>query len=184
MQEKEKKTITQIAKALAVDRSALYRRITKEPLNSKLKEHSETIRGITYYSTEALEIITASPEYEKMKKISAQKKVSTDIPEDDDDDVNYEVVQLLKESVELLQEQLSIKDTQLREQLEAKDEQIARLTEALYNAQEIQRQTTVALQAAEALHNSTMKQLTDAGQKKKHWWQRKTKESDKIADND
>ena len=83
-----------------------------------------------------------------------------------------------------LQEQLAVKDKQLAtkdSQLAAKDSQIDTLTDALRESQSIQKETMLALQAAEALHNTTMKQLPE--KKKKHWWNRnKNKTDENIID--
>ena len=62
----------------------------------------------------------------------------------------------------------------------AKDKQINTLTEALRESQEIQKDTTIALHAAQALHNTTQLQLSE--KKKKHWWQRNKRNNDDIID--
>ena len=204
MNENELKTLTQVAKELDLDRSALYRRLNSEPLLSKLKPYTKTVNNTLYYSDEGIDVFKNSPEYEKMKRIAEKKKNNTSA-----DSESESLVQTLQDSIEFLKEQLAIKDEQLRikdeqtkeqiaeknteldrisqqlsvkdNQLAIKDGQITKLTEALTNAQEVQKETMLALQAAEALHNNTLTQIAESTKKKRHFFPFRRK-NDEIID--
>ena len=180
MNENQKKSLTQLSQELGVSKTALYRRVNSDPLASRLSPYMEKIKNTVYYSAEGVEIIVNSEEIAELKENSAQRWGS----DSDHDPENESMVQLLQATMLSLQEQLAVKDKQIAEkdsQLAAKDNQIDTLTEALRESQGIQKETMLALQAAEALHNSTMQQLPE--KKKKHWWSRKKKD-DIIVDAD
>lgn len=68
----------------------------------------------------------------------------------------------------------------LTNELEVKNQQIAALTKQNQELTAALQNTTNSLLAAQALHASSVKQLTDGKEKKKHWWQRQKK---KAAEN-
>ena len=158
-----KKTLTQLSNELNVSKSSIYRKISKEPLASELAPYMETINNALYITGKGIEIIMNSPEIIKIRESAAVRSQQASEYEDDP------IVEVLQEAINTLREQLASKDKQLT----AKDEQINNLTNALRESQAVQKETAVALQAAEALHNNTMKQLVDNSRKKKHWWNRK-----------
>ena len=190
-----KKTLTQIAQELGVIKSSLYKRVCKEPLLSALAPYTEMVNKTAYYSEEAIEVIVNSPEFAQMKENSLQRQGANPNLNTLGEEGSL-IIQTLQSSVELLQKQLKVKDEQLAEkddylkeqlnimesQLKVKDAQINTLSNALKESQAIQSQTMLALQAAEALHNTTMQQLPV--KKKKHWWQRERKNEDNIFDVD
>ena len=181
-----KKTLTQLSNELNVSKSSIYRKISKEPLASELGPYMETINNTLYIIGKGIEIIESSPEITRIRESAAVRSQQTSEYEDDP------IVEVLQAAINTLREQLESKDKQLiakdkqlstkDEQLTAKDDQIKNLTNALRESQAVQMETARALQAAEALHNNTMKQLVDNSKKKKHWWNRK--KTDDIIDVD
>ena len=189
------KTLTQISQELGVIKSSLYKRVCKDPLQSALAPHTKMVNNTTYYSEEGVNLIMNSPEVAQMKENALQRQSGNSNLSAIGEDGSI-IIKTLQSSVELLQQQLKVKDEQLAEkddyikaqmdimdnQLKAKDIQIETLANALKESQAIQAQTMIALQAAEALHNSTMQQLPE--KTKKHWWHRKRKKEDNIIDVD
>ena len=82
----------------------------------------------------------------------------------------------LDEVVKALTHELEVKNEQIKAmtaQISALTNQNAELTNALQN-------TTQSLMAAQALHASSVKQLTDGSEKKESWWQRHRKKKETV----
>lgn len=134
-------TIKDFAAAAGVSTQRIYQRLAKD-LQSYCKEEN----GKKYLSTEGLKL------FGKDDLQSPCKEFTKDLQSTYQDFATTEST--LKETVEALREQLTVKD----EQIKQGNERIAELTAALQAAQEQQKQLTAALTAAQALHAGTIQE--------------------------
>ena len=128
------KTIKQIADELGVSKQAVQKRISREPLYTRLYPYIHTNNNIKYIAEDGQALIVSA--FQK----NAPTTSSIDVADNQKDNVYSDVSSVL---------------ATLQEQLKVKDAQLAALTVALEN-------TTASLHAAHALHAGTMQQqLTD-----------------------
>ncbi len=152
------KTIRQIADDLGVTKQAVFKRIKKEPLSTGLQGLMVTVDGRLMVTVDGEKLI---------KQAFSANILSTEVGGVDDNRLT-EVDGGLTAMIELMKQQLEIKDKQIEQQQSS----IKELTAALEN-------TTSSLKAAQALHAGTMQSLPsssvnemDAAEvEKKHWWE-------------
>lgn len=134
------KTIKQIADELQVSKQAVYKRV-KGRLHTEVLPYAHTVNG-TMYLEEQGETLIKSDFLQDTASEGAHTGSHTEQPMD------AAVIRLLQDTVDTL-----------KQQLEAKDQQITELIAALATAQE-------NLRGAQALHGGTMqKQLTTGKQR-------------------
>lgn len=129
------KTTKQIADGLGVSKQQVYRYIKKHCINEAHQEN-----GVKYYDEAAESLIAQGFSQNAASSETEQKHIN---------DTAIEAV------ISMLQKELDAKNKQIAdqaEQLKAKDEQIKNLTSSIDNL-------TTSLQAEQALHGGTMKQL-------------------------
>ena len=136
------KTIRQIADEIGVSKQAVFKKIKHEPLSTSLQGLTATVDGRLMVEVDGEKLIKQAFSEKSQTEIENQSQTKTQTE-------NHEVGDL----VCVLQATI---DT-LQGQLEVKDRQIAKLTEALVAAQQ-----TAA--AAQALHAGTMKQQLLSGE--------------------
>lgn len=138
-------TVKQFAERAGVSTQRIYQLLTKS-----LQEFTKTENGTKYISIEGLRVFDKEPVQELAKDLQSDLQ-----------GVASPKNELLKETIEALRQQLTVKD----EQLAAKDKQIGDLTAALLSSQEQHKALTDALTAAQALHAGTIQErLTVAEQ--------------------
>lgn len=138
-------TVKQFADRAGVSTQRIY-----QLLGKSLQEFTKTENGTKYISIEGLRVFDKEPMQELDKDLQSNLQ-GVASPE----------TELLKETIEALRQQLTVKD----EQLAAKDKQIGDLTAALLSSQEQHKALTDALTAAQALHAGTIQErLTVAEQ--------------------
>ena len=138
------KTIKQIADELGVSKQAVQKRLSREPLYTRIQPHVYTQNGVKYIEAVG----------EKLIK-SAFSKTGVDKPDNlsidtgiDKSDLYTPMIEVLQATIDTLQGQLVIKDEQIRGQ----QAQIEQLTAALQQQTSALESTTAALTAAQALH--------------------------------
>lgn len=162
------KTIKQLAEELGVSKTAIRKYMTPE-FREKYVQTSE--KGLLYINSEGENLLKS------LRKPSQTSE--TKFAETSENLVSDEFVVLLQEQLKIKDEQIKSLYTQI-EQLQLTlnneqqnhSEQVAQLTTALEN-------TTASLNAAQALHAADKQQLLlmqkTADEAPKHWWQRKKK---------
>lgn len=157
------KTIKQIADELGVSKQAVQKRISREPLYTKLHMCIHLKDGTKYIDDNGVKLVFNS--FGKGLSIDASIDASMDKPPDTYIDIHsdvYSVVALLKDEIEAKNKLIEAHVKQLEEQQRS----ISSLTTALEN-------TTSSLQAAQALHGGTMQQQIESSEQKKvRWWNR------------
>ena len=162
-------TVKQIAEKIGVSKPAIRQKIKRNPeLETRLRELSETVGQTVYYNDEAVSMIMAlfptvsdAPET-VAENVSGNvsgvsKNVSgnvSGVTQPSSEPFEEEERGMLRQTIDALTDQLDAKDAQLAE----KDTQIAGLTAALSEAQQVQQQLASALETAQL----TQKQLSDA----------------------
>ena len=156
-------TVKQFAERAGVSTQRIYQLLTKS-----LQEFCKTENGTKYISVAGLSVFS-KPALQPLAKDlpSNLQGLAKDLPSDLQEKDTLET-ELLKETIEALRQQLTVKDGQLAamdaqlsvkdEQLAAKDKQLADLTAALVSAQEQHKALTDALTAAQALHAGTLQE--------------------------
>ena len=144
------KTIKQIAAELDISKQAVWQRVKRsEELSALLETHAETVNGTIYVDADLEQCIKAMYPDRLTPSAVDNNTVNMSAPVDETA-VNVDVNAL----VETLQNTVNT----LKQQLMEKDTQIAGLTSALSEAQQVQIQLSSALETAQ----QTQKQLTDA----------------------
>ena len=167
------KTIKQIADEIGVTKAALQKRIGRGRLHARLSPYISTQAG-TKYIDEQGEIIIKQSFEEKPFIASISPSIDTSIPVNkgagiggDTHDTPLKIDNLDNNLIELLREQ----QADLRRQLEIKDKQIDDLNNRLAesNAALVSAQQTV--QAEQALHAGTIQSrlLSDEQEKQSLW---------------
>ena len=177
MDEQQYLTVKQFAERAGVSTQRIYQLLTKS-----LQEFCKTENGTKYISVAGLSVFS-KPALQPLAKDlpSDLQRLAKDLPSDLQEKDTLETG-LLKETIEALRQQLTVKDGQLAamdaqlsvkdeqlatkdvqlsvkdEQLAAKDKQLADLTAALVSAQEQHKALTDALTAAQALHAGTLQE--------------------------
>ena len=170
-------TVKQFAERAGVSTQRIYQLLTKS-----LQEFCKIENGTKYISVAGLSVFS-KPALQPLAKDlpSDLQGLAKDLPSDLQEKDTLET-ELLKETIEALRQQLTVKDGQLAamdaqlsvkdeqlatkdvqlsvkdEQLAAKDKQLADLTAALVSAQEQHKALTDALTAAQALHAGTLQE--------------------------
>lgn len=129
------KTTKQIADGLGVSKQQVYRYIKKHCINEAHQEN-----GVKYYDETAESLIAQGFSQNTASSEAVQKHINDTV---------------IDAVVAMLQKELDAKNKQIAdqaEQLKAKDEQIKNLTSSIDNL-------TTSLQAEQALHGGTMKQI-------------------------
>lgn len=145
------KTIRQIADEIGVTKQAVHQKIKKEPLSTDLRQFISMTDNVIYISEQGETLIKSAFSQRVSMPVDADKSKFTETV-----DVNR--------MVDLLQEQLNI----MRQQLDVKDKQIDDLqADKEFLRQELDdKQRTI--DAAQLLHAGTMqKQLTDGSSPEK-----------------
>lgn len=168
-------TVSEFARRSGRSRKRIY-----ELMQSKLAAYCVTVDGKNRIAEEALSLfVTVTPENcqgdtpEPVKVTEPKASEDTPIPENGtvtvtpekcngDSSKSVKVTEqncqgdsTLQSVIEMLREQLTVKDRQIEQQ----SERLAELTAALQIAQEQNRELTSALTAAQALHAGTMQQI-------------------------
>jgi len=153
------KTIKQIAYEIGVSKQAIYKRINREPLSTKLSTELSTVDGRLTVSVDGEKLIKqaflqipVNQSCQPVENVSTKNEeivenVSTKV-DNLTTAVDSEIMDILKKNINILQQQLEIKDKQIEE-----------LSSALILAQQ-----TAA--AAQALHAGTMNHLAISDEKK------------------
>ena len=163
MDEQQYLTVKQFAERAGVSTQRIYQLLTKS-----LQEFCKTENGTKYISAAGLSVFSKTALQPLAKDLPSNlQELAKDLPSDLQEKEILET-ELLKETIEALRQQLTVKDGQLAamdaqlsvkdEQLAAKDKQLADLTAALVSAQEQHKALTDALTAAQALHAGTLQE--------------------------
>lgn len=140
------KTIRQIADEIGVSKQAVQKRISREPLYTRIQPYIDTKQGTKYIDEDGEKLI---------KQAFLGDTPATPSIDKTDNQLSGEVAAL----VAMLQEELKLKNDQIREQQQT-------ITQLAASNQDM----AAALQGAQALHAGTMqKQLAapDPGEKKR-----------------
>ena len=139
------KTIKQIADEIGVSKQAVQKRIIREPLYTHLYPCIQTKNGTKYIDIIGENLIKSV--FNKAEPTT----LSTDVADNQNDNVYSEIIKLLREDITTLKEQLDVKDSQIMELQKSNRD----LTQAIENM-------TESIKAAQVLHAGTMqRQLTD-----------------------
>lgn len=157
------KTIKQIADELGVSKQAVQKRLSREPLYTRIQPHVYTQNGVKYIEAVGEKLIKSAfsktgvdkPDnlsidtgIDKNGTLSIDKSgLSIDMGIDKAD-LYTPMIEVLQATIDTLQGQLVIKDEQIRGQ----QAQIEQLTAALQQQTSALESTTAALTAAQALH--------------------------------
>ena len=136
------KTIKQIADGIGVSKQAVFKKIKKEPLSTSLQRFMQTVDGTVYISVDGETLVKSAFDKQQSSTVDDNKATTSD----------NQVYDMLKTTIEVLQEQLKVKDTQ-----------IADLTAALEKSQEFALNAQQTASAAQALHAGTIQQLITDG---------------------
>ena len=152
------KTIKQIAADLGVSKQAVWQRVKRsEELSAILESHAETVNGTIYVDAILEQCIKGLYPDRSAPAEDSSTGASTSAQSVDETTVNVDET-TVNVDVNALVETLQNTVDALKQQLMEKDTQIAGLTAALSNAQQVQQQ----LSAAMATSQETQKQLSDA----------------------
>ena len=135
-------TVKQFAERAGVSTQRIYQLLTKS-----LQEFTKIENGKKYIDIEGLSVF----ERETLQTLASDLQSPLQ-------GVATSETEILREIVEALRQQLTVKD----EQLAAKDKQIEHLTAALLSSQEQHRALTEALTTAQALHAGTIQERLTA----------------------
>ena len=136
-------TIKAFAEAAGRSQQAIYKQIS-----TRLASYVHEKDGQKYIERRALEEVFKIGEIQPVQPSKAEKSSG-------ENNVEQRLYATLQATIDLLQEQLRVKDLQIEtkdKQIAAQQEQLTQLTAALEH-------TTTSLQAAQALHAGTMQQL-------------------------
>lgn len=137
-------TVKQFADQAGVSTQRIYQLLAKS-----LQPFCKSENGIKYLSVEGLKVFDKED----------LQGVAKDLPRDLQGVAKSEN-ELLRETIEALKQQLTVKD----DQLAAKDKQLIDLTAALKSSQEQHKALTDALTAAQALHAGTIQERLTVAQ--------------------
>lgn len=162
------KTIKQIAAELDISKQAVWQRVKRsEELSALLETHAETVNGTIYVDADLEQCIKAmypdrlTPSAVDGVTVNMSAPVDETAVNVDGNTVNMSVPvdeTAVNVDVNALVETLQNTVNTLKQQLMEKDTQLAGLTAALSEAQQVQIQLSSALETAQ----QTQKQLTDA----------------------
>jgi chaperonin cofactor prefoldin len=162
------KTIKQIAAELDISKQAVWQRVKRsEELSALLETHAETVNGTIYVDADLEQCIKAmypdrlTPFAVDGNTVNMSAPVDETAVNVDGSTVNMSVPvdeTAVNVDVNALVETLQNTVNTLKQQLMEKDTQLAGLTAALSEAQQVQIQLSSALETAQ----QTQKQLTDA----------------------
>ena len=144
------KTIKQIADELCVSKQAIWQRVKRsEELSAMLSNHSRTVNGTIYVDTD-LEC-RIKEQYPNRSTIDGTgvnvDGATVNMSEHVDGTGVNTLIETLQKNVDMLQQQLTVKDKQIDE-----------LTVMLKSSQEQQAMLVTALSAAQALHAGTIQE--------------------------
>lgn len=142
------KTLKQISDELGVGKQKVYRFVVKNHITA-----SSEVKQSKLYDEAAERLIKGHFHHITTSNERSGEAHQNRISEAVSDTVNEAIIDLLREELKTLREQLSIKDKQI-EQLQA---QVSSLTEALTAAHQ-------AAAAAQALHAGTIQQQLQSGE--------------------
>ena len=109
------KTIKQIADEIGVSKTAIFKKIKQEPLQTLL-ENELTVNGNTVYVSEKGMSIIKSSFFQNKTQTENQKNSQTEFSKNRKQSETNEVVyDILKETISTLQKQLDAKDLQIQE---------------------------------------------------------------------
>lgn len=149
------KTIKHIAEELGVSKQAVYKRIKKEPLSTKLSTMLSTVDGRLTVSVDGENMIKQAFEQisvnQNRQPVDGATTMVDSLVDGASTMVDSNIIELLKANIEIL-----------NSQLETKDKQIQDLSQALVAAQQ-----TAA--AAQALHAGTIHHLCTDEKKSSIW---------------
>lgn len=141
-------TIKAFAAAAGRSQQAIYKQI-----NTRLASYVHEKGGQKYIERRALDEVFKSEDIQPIQPENAQNSSESF-------NVEQRLYATMQATIDLLQEQLRVKDLQIEtkeKQIAAQQEQLTQLTAALEH-------TTTSLQAAQALHAGTLQQLGSAEQ--------------------
>jgi predicted DNA-binding protein YlxM (UPF0122 family) len=142
----EKALLKEFAEKANVSVQAVYQRLDRD-----LKPYLKTFKGKKCLSVEGLRLFIK--EDSRAFKASLNKSPLNCFKEDGEK-ADIATIEMFKDTLKSLQEQLAVKDDQIRE----RDKQISDLTAMLQEEREERKQLTTALTAAQALHAGTIQQ--------------------------
>lgn len=145
---KDGKTIKQIADELGVSKQAVHQKRKNKEYEERLRKFTSTIDGVVYISIDGQKILK-----EAFNSVKDSKCV--DVNESSID--NNSVYDILKVTIEVLQQQLSVKDKQI-------DELNARLAEAHRMADQAQK-----LHGADKVLELNDPKIIEESKKKSFW---------------
>lgn len=137
------KTVKQVAEELGISRQAVYSKLTVE-----FKENFTSIKNVN--GRETLVINSEGIEILKREIVKYGNQLDGKI----DSELDNQLITLLQKNIEILQEQLKIKDTQIME-----------LNERLKEAQELNKNNQVLLHRQQDYPN-----MIQSGSEKKEFW--------------
>lgn len=143
-------TIKAFAAAAGRSQQAIYKQI-----NTRLASYVHEKGGQKYIERRALDEVFKSEDIQPIQPENAPNSSESF-------NVEQRLYATMQATIDLLQEQLRVKDLQIEtkdKQIAAQQEQLTQLTAALEH-------TTTSLQAAQALHAGTMQQLGSAEQER------------------
>ena len=131
-------TIAEISSLINISKVNVYRKIKVK----ELQTHISKKQGVTYIDEEGLTLIkhTLKGSTNKSKSVNS---ASNNISLDDDIAIDTDNLNIKNDYIELLKQQLKIKDLQLKEQLTVKDLQISNLNERLKQEQELNKNSQI-----------------------------------------
>lgn len=147
----EGKTIKQIADELGVSKQAVQKRMSREPLYTKIQPYIATVAGMKYIADIGEKLIKAT----FLPEEPATASIPTGI---DKNDPVYTLMSILQTELESNRAELATKNQQIAE-LNAR---LADTTAALMTAQQ-------TAQAAQALHAGTLRKQLTTGRKPPLW---------------
>ena len=112
------KTIKEIAEEIGVSKQAVQKRISREPLYTRIQPYISTVGGTKYIAYIGENLIKSTFSENERQPVVDNQPTTLYIPVDSD------VYSVLKETIDTLKLQLEVKDNQLAE----KDKQIGELT--------------------------------------------------------
>ena len=146
-------TVKQFAERAGVSTQRIYQLLTKS-----LQEFTKTENGKKYIDIEGLSVFERETLQTLARDLQSDSQGVAKGLQNPLQEVATSETEILREIVEALRQQLTVKD----EQLAAKDKQIEHLTAALLSSQEQHRALTEALTTAQALHAGTIQERLTA----------------------
>ena len=134
-------TIAEVSKLINLSKVSIYRKLKLK----EVKEHTSKKQGITYIDEEGFNLIKYGIKNEKdeFKYTLKQNPISSEIAIDVN--LNKEMINLLKDQLKEKDKQLTEKDLHFNNQLNVKDLQINNLNERLKQSLELNRNSQVLL---------------------------------------